>query len=476
MELLLKRVAKKPTYTIGHLYVDGQRFCDVVEDTDRGLDQQMPLSEIQRIKVKDKTAIPTGHYRITLDVKSPKYSNYARYPWAKPYGGKIPRLVNVSGFDGILIHCLTPDTEILTENGWQNMESFRNNPANECYSYNMESGLIELVPIDDYIEQDYEGELYCNKGRRINYEVTDKHRMYVGTKRRDGSHNWGIRTADDIPTGSKFVVAANKDGEELTVERKLFYRLLMAVQADGYLINWSSQSTQVRFHFVKERKIMRVKSLLDEIGAGYKMFRDHVGKTHISLEPKLSNEIAEMLNPCRYTYNHKELPIELLKLKGEDLKDLLMEYLFFDGRWENYMRNNKNMVISSVNTNTMNVLQAMATCCGMRSYVKDEKGCKAIVLYSGQDTVTPEADTYEHHPYSGRVWCLSNRNTTLIVRKNNRPMVIGNCGNTAEDSSGCLIVGENKVVGKVINSTATFAKLYAKLLTARDGKIYITIQ
>ncbi len=104
MELLLKRVAKKATYTIGHLYVDGQRFCDVVEDTDRGLDQQMPLSEIQRIKVKDKTAIPTGHYRITLDVKSPKYSNYARYPWAKPYGGKIPRLVNVSGFDGVLIH------------------------------------------------------------------------------------------------------------------------------------------------------------------------------------------------------------------------------------------------------------------------------------------------------------------------------------------------------------------------------------
>ncbi len=104
MELLLKRVARKPTYTIGHLYIDGERFCETIEDADRGLDQQMTLDEIRRIKVQDKTAIPTGNYRITLDVKSPKYSNYARYPWARAIGGKVPRLLNVNGYDGVLIH------------------------------------------------------------------------------------------------------------------------------------------------------------------------------------------------------------------------------------------------------------------------------------------------------------------------------------------------------------------------------------
>ncbi len=104
MEIKIKRVAKKADYTIGHLFVDGQYVCDTIEDTDRGLSQQMPLEEIQRIKVKDRTAIPCGQYRVSLDVKSPKYSNFTRYPWAKAINGCVPRILNVAGFEGILIH------------------------------------------------------------------------------------------------------------------------------------------------------------------------------------------------------------------------------------------------------------------------------------------------------------------------------------------------------------------------------------
>jgi len=39
MKLTLKRTAKKPTYTIGKLYIDDVYFCDTIEDTDRGLYQ-----------------------------------------------------------------------------------------------------------------------------------------------------------------------------------------------------------------------------------------------------------------------------------------------------------------------------------------------------------------------------------------------------------------------------------------------------
>ena len=50
-------------------------------------------------------------------------------------------------------------------------------------------------------------------------------------------------------------------------------------------------------------------------------------------------------------------------------------------------------------------------------------------------------------------------------------------GNTEKDSAGCLIVGENKVVGKVINSKATLEKLMNVLKPASDKKedIWITI-
>ena len=103
MKLLLRRIAKRDTYCIGKLYIDGRYFSDTLEDTDRGLTQSMPLSQIQKIKIQDKTAIPKGTYKVTLDVISPKYSKkdfYKRFA----NGGRVPRLLNVPGWEGVLIH------------------------------------------------------------------------------------------------------------------------------------------------------------------------------------------------------------------------------------------------------------------------------------------------------------------------------------------------------------------------------------
>ena len=101
MEIVVKRIAKRETYTIGHMYLDGVRFCDTCEDADRGLRQDLPLSVNQAKKRRGITAIPVGRYRVTLGVKSPKYSNKKQYDFT---GGYLPRLVNVPAFDGVLIH------------------------------------------------------------------------------------------------------------------------------------------------------------------------------------------------------------------------------------------------------------------------------------------------------------------------------------------------------------------------------------
>ena len=101
MKLKLDRRFKGDEYTIGSLYIDGVFFCDTIEDTDRGLFQKMPLDEIKSLKIQHKTAIPRGEYEVTLKVKSPKYSQRSQYDFCKGY---LPRLINVPGFEGILIH------------------------------------------------------------------------------------------------------------------------------------------------------------------------------------------------------------------------------------------------------------------------------------------------------------------------------------------------------------------------------------
>ena len=104
MKLTLNRRFKAPEYTIGDLYIDGQWFCNTLEDTDRDLSQDMLLTYIQNKKIKSQTAIPTGTYKVDMDTVSPKFSNYSKYPYAKQFNAKMPRLLNVKGFEGILIH------------------------------------------------------------------------------------------------------------------------------------------------------------------------------------------------------------------------------------------------------------------------------------------------------------------------------------------------------------------------------------
>ena len=101
MDLTLKRTYKGNAYTIGKLYIDGKYECDTLEDIDRGLDSKMPDSVIASKKVYGSTAIPCGTYGITIDTVSPKFKGKS---WAKFCNGKLPRLINVKGYEGVLIH------------------------------------------------------------------------------------------------------------------------------------------------------------------------------------------------------------------------------------------------------------------------------------------------------------------------------------------------------------------------------------
>ncbi len=112
MEIVVDRTYKKDTYTIGDIFIDGEWFCNSLEDKDRGLKQGDPLLYIQKRKIAGETAIPKGTYGVAMNVTSPKYAAVAWY-W-QFCQGKMPRLLSVPGFDGINIH---PGTTALDTRG-----------------------------------------------------------------------------------------------------------------------------------------------------------------------------------------------------------------------------------------------------------------------------------------------------------------------------------------------------------------------
>ena len=109
MELILERIAKKKTYTIGHLYIakepdgnnpglgqpltKGLQICDTLEPTWRDYKNGA-------YKVKGRSAIPEGRYAVVISF-SPKFKQW------------LPILLGVPKFNGIRIHAgnTAADTE-----------------------------------------------------------------------------------------------------------------------------------------------------------------------------------------------------------------------------------------------------------------------------------------------------------------------------------------------------------------------------
>lgn len=102
MLVLVKRIFNCSKYCISHIYVDGVYVCDGIEDTDRMLDSSMSETYIYKKKVPAQTAIPIGKYKLTLNIISPKFSKKQYY--MDVCKGRVPRVLAVKGFDGILIH------------------------------------------------------------------------------------------------------------------------------------------------------------------------------------------------------------------------------------------------------------------------------------------------------------------------------------------------------------------------------------
>ena len=91
MKLRVKRVFRGDSYTIGHMYIDEfdngdyKYFCDTLEDKCRITDGDCST------KVYGETAIPEGTYKFIM-------------PYLNKYRRKVPLLIDVPCFTGILIH------------------------------------------------------------------------------------------------------------------------------------------------------------------------------------------------------------------------------------------------------------------------------------------------------------------------------------------------------------------------------------
>lgn len=79
MKIKVDRIYKGESYTIGKMYLNGEYFCDTLEDA------------IRPVKIPNETAIPAGIYKVEVTY-SPRFKR------------NLPLLVDVPNYTGIRIH------------------------------------------------------------------------------------------------------------------------------------------------------------------------------------------------------------------------------------------------------------------------------------------------------------------------------------------------------------------------------------
>lgn len=316
--------------------------------------------------------------------------------------------------------CFHPDTEVLTHTGWQKISEL-SPEAEVCSAKLSDDGGVELeweVPLA-LTSRDFDGELIHLKNEGIDLRVTPDHRM-CGWKRtvyRNGT------TRDRVVTGLpeeldsfRYWPNAGKAPGHLKVDARLL-RLAVAVQADGSF----KEGGGIKLGFTKQRKIDRLRGLLEDHEYQFKL----IGKQKVStfhLERALSLSIRKLLTES------KTLPWWWVDLTPELREVVLEESRFWDSNsWE---RGTGYRYSTTLEENA-DVLQALSTLTSRKS----RKVRYSRPLYDDAYSLSIKNNhrsrggnlSPKRIPYDGKVYCLTTRNDTVVVRDGGVPVITRQC-------------------------------------------------
>lgn len=187
---------------------------------------------------------------------------------------------------GLDIHCYSGDTEVFTPDGWVRFDQLTEkdtllqyDPESKKLSYTNYEYIVNTKPM--------KGFEFSNSKQR----VTSRHRMLIENFR---TGNYKEMLAEDVKTNngsSRFVSTGTYYDFNKSTLSEGQQRLLVAIHDDGYLSKGG-----VNFEFKKSRKIIRLKTLLEDLGLTYsETYRENKKSTQIRIFAKQSFASKDVL-------------------------------------------------------------------------------------------------------------------------------------------------------------------------------------
>jgi glycosyltransferase involved in cell wall biosynthesis len=354
--------------------------------------------------------------------------------------------------------CMTPDTEILTNDGWKRFDEL--NKTETVATLNPKTNEVEYHKPNGYICEPFEGELNCAKNGLVEYEVTQNHNMYASIanslthkklnleliqSEKIHGKNFHVKR-DGIWLGKEeeyFILPSLKEYSESFNEKP--FKMDKWLEFFGFWMaeGWTSKTRglyQVGIAQTKKNgSLNHMFNLLIELGFNPTYTKD---KTQLRVFDKQLWYYLSYFG-CA---NEKFIPKDILNLCERQLNIFLKWFIIGDGHIEKNKYERMRAFTSS--PSLANDLQEIALKIGISATItnrgKRTTEIKGIKIKNQYDSLTVNFSKHpnisRHHKntplikseaqynkyYKGNVYCVEVENHIIYVRRNGKPMWIGN--------------------------------------------------
>lgn len=343
--------------------------------------------------------------------------------------------------------CYDSETEVLTAEGFKYFKDI--NYETKVAAYALETGVIKFEEPSHILVKDYEGFMHHYRSKMTDLKVTPKHNIIV-----INPHSKAMKLApsNSGKWGGNFLYPMSGEGVGTNKEFTALDRLLIAIQADGTLFGTTPSGKvdqRLDFSFIlgKERKIERLKSLLDELSITYKESLRSNGQTSINASLSGLVTYEDILKVKDFGYINIE---DVSKEWGEQFIEEL-------AHWDSHLRDG---VISYYNTSEESIdkVSAIALLSGYSTNKninrtaekalktqnpdgtvrKSSKDCFVVSMYKKDTTVYPYRKEVE---YKGKVYCCTVSTGAIVTRRGGRITISGNCRHSEAYSKTLEVLG-----------------------------------
>lgn len=328
--------------------------------------------------------------------------------------------------------CYSSDTEVLSENGWVYWPEV--NVDTILAAYDTKTGLVNFETPSAVQHWDYEGKMYHLDGQSLDFLVSPDHRMIIQSRKKDGSWSEAYAiTAEEVfnkpvrYTTTANLSISNRYSIDTPLDNPAFWSLIGFWIGDGD--KHTSRNT-LRFHLRLPKKINYLESICAELGLE---FYPTANDRYVVSYPNIGDW---MKNNCLSQDGWKKIPGNYLRMEKDSFVNLLDGLKNSDGTVRR-----KAWSYSTTSKVLTDQLQALASVndCKFTLCVEDRENENHNDLYVLRmtDRYYPRVEinqntrsrTYTEHwvDYKGQIHCATVSTGALIVRRNGKVSICGNC-------------------------------------------------